>query len=62
MYGDCIADENHLSGVPGRRPFPIDFTMAFQPILDVQKGDVWGYEALVRGTNGEGAGHVLARS
>lgn len=41
-------------------PFPIDFTMAFQPIIDVQSQRVWGYEALVRGVNGEGAGTVLA--
>jgi EAL domain-containing protein (putative c-di-GMP-specific phosphodiesterase class I) len=40
--------------------FPIDFTMAFQPIVDVTEGKVWGYEALVRGAGGEGAGTVLA--
>lgn len=38
-----------------------DFTMAFQPIVDVAVGEVWGYEALVRGRNGEGAGQVLAQ-
>jgi EAL domain-containing protein (putative c-di-GMP-specific phosphodiesterase class I) len=42
------------------RSFPIDFTMAFQPIVDVTAGKVWGYEALVRGAGGEGAGTVLA--
>jgi EAL domain-containing protein (putative c-di-GMP-specific phosphodiesterase class I) len=36
-------------------------TMAFQPIVDVAAGRVFGYEALVRGTNGEGAGEVLSR-
>lgn len=36
------------------------FTMAFQPIVDVQKSVVWGYEALVRGVNGEPAGRILA--
>ncbi|MGQ3144681.1 MULTISPECIES: EAL domain-containing protein [Hyphomicrobiales] len=40
--------------------FPIDFTMAFQPIIDLNAGGIWGYEALVRGTNGEGAGAVLS--
>ena len=39
----------------------IDFTMAFQPIVDAAAGRVWGYEALVRGPNGEGAGHVLSQ-
>ena len=38
-----------------------DFTMAFQPIVDLSQGSVWGYEALVRGTAGEGACHVLSR-
>lgn len=37
-----------------------DLAMAFQPIVDVVDGRVWAYEALVRGPNGEGAGHVLA--
>ncbi|WP_127478632.1 EAL domain-containing protein [Sulfurivermis fontis] len=38
-----------------------DFTMAFQPIVDVATGSVFAQEALVRGMNGEGAGSVLAR-
>ncbi|XBQ04431.1 MAG: EAL domain-containing protein [Stappia sp.] len=38
-----------------------DFTMAFQPIVDVANRCVWGYEALVRGVNGEGAHAVLDR-
>lgn len=36
-----------------------DFTMAFQPIVDVKIGRIWGYEALVRGPGGESAFHVL---
>ncbi|MTI43041.1 EAL domain-containing protein [Roseibium hamelinense] len=35
--------------------------MAFQPIVDIENHSVWGYEALVRGSNGEGAGEVLSR-
>lgn len=35
--------------------------MAFQPIVDVDAGNVFGYEALVRGAEGEGAGAVLGR-
>ena len=34
--------------------------MAFQPIVDIETGRAWAYEALVRGPNGEGAGEVLA--
>jgi EAL domain-containing protein (putative c-di-GMP-specific phosphodiesterase class I) len=41
-------------------PFPVAFTMAFQPIVDVVDKTVWGYEALVRGMNGDGAATVLA--
>jgi EAL domain-containing protein (putative c-di-GMP-specific phosphodiesterase class I) len=37
-----------------------DLSMAFQPIVDIETGRAWAYEALVRGPNGEGAGTVLA--
>lgn len=37
-----------------------DIVMAFQPVVDIRAGRVYGYEALVRGRNGEGAGQVLA--
>ncbi|MBM6551179.1 EAL domain-containing protein [Marinomonas ostreistagni] len=36
-----------------------DFSMAFQPIVDVSTKTVFAKEALVRGTNGEGAGEVF---
>lgn len=35
------------------------FTMAFQPIVDVDTGEVFAHEALVRGPHGEGAAHVM---
>ncbi|HEV7417936.1 MAG TPA: EAL domain-containing protein, partial [Tianweitania sediminis] len=38
-----------------------DFTMAFQPIFDTRTAAVWGYEALIRGTGGEGAASILNR-
>lgn len=41
--------------------FAIPFTMAFQPIVDVGAERIWGYEALVRGVAGEGAGQVLSQ-
>lgn len=37
------------------------FSMAFQPIVDVQSKSVFGYEALVRGPGNEGAHTVLAQ-
>jgi len=38
-----------------------DFSFAFQPIVDVDTGEAYSYEALVRGINGEPAGEVLGR-
>ena len=38
-----------------------DFTMAFQPIVDVECARVDAYEALVRGPQGEGAAQVLSQ-
>lgn len=37
------------------------FSMAFQPFVDTRDGSVFGYEALVRGENGEPASTVLAQ-
>ncbi|EIK95163.1 diguanylate phosphodiesterase [Pseudomonas sp. M47T1] len=38
-----------------------DFTMAFQPIVNVRTGLLYAYEALVRGPNGESAASVLGQ-
>ncbi len=40
---------------------PMAFSMAFQPIVNVETGNVFAYEALVRGPNGEGAETVLSQ-
>jgi EAL domain-containing protein (putative c-di-GMP-specific phosphodiesterase class I) len=40
-------------------PLPFEFEMAFQPIVDVANHRVWGFEALVRGVNGESAFSIL---
>ncbi len=37
------------------------FTMAFQPVVDLQEHRIDGYEALVRGLNGEAAATVLGQ-
>ncbi|MBB1091822.1 EAL domain-containing protein [Rhodopseudomonas pseudopalustris] len=42
-------------------PLPFAMKMAFQPIVDLSAQRVWGYEALVRGPNGEPAGTVLSQ-
>lgn len=44
-----------------RNPLDIPMTMAFQPIVDVFRKEVFGYEALVRGRGGEGAGEILSK-
>lgn len=40
---------------------PFEFTMAFQPIVDLRNRRIWGYEALVRGITGESAASILSR-
>ncbi|WP_245543046.1 EAL domain-containing protein [Thauera terpenica] len=42
-------------------PLDFEFSMAFQPIVDITQRTVWGWEALVRGIEGEGAASILAR-
>ena len=39
---------------------PSDFTMAFQPIMDLHSGRPFAYEALVRGVDGQSAATVLS--
>lgn len=51
---------------PGYRSFCPDhpafaIAMAFQPIMDVETGRPIAYEALVRGSKGEGASDILTR-
>jgi len=41
------------------RLFP--FTMAFQPIVDLDRHEIRGFEALVRGPAGESAGSILSK-
>lgn len=38
---------------------PFQFSMAFQPIVDTKKKEIYSYEALVRGVNGESALTIL---
>ena len=49
--GECDCDEG----------LDFSFSFAFQPIIDVDNRDVYAYEALVRGTQGEGADTILNR-
>lgn len=47
------------SGCRDGKSFALPFAVAYQPILDVERGTVFAYEALVRGPAGEGAGTIL---
>ncbi len=47
------------AGCQSGETFPIAFTMAFHPIVDVKTSRIWGYEALVRGQDGQSAWEVL---
>jgi len=38
----------------------VPFTMAFHPIIDIDQERIWGYEALVRGVDGQSAASVLS--
>jgi EAL domain-containing protein (putative c-di-GMP-specific phosphodiesterase class I) len=49
----------HCSGCRDGAAFELPITMAFQPIVDVERRTVFAHEALVRGRDGEGAGEVL---
>lgn len=40
---------------------PFEFTFAFQPIVNLRSQSIFGYEALVRGVNGEGAYSILSQ-
>ena len=42
-------------------PLELDFTMAFQPIVDCRTESIFGYESLVRGLQGESAQSVISR-
>jgi EAL domain-containing protein (putative c-di-GMP-specific phosphodiesterase class I) len=54
MSSACADCRNDMS-------VPFEMKMAFQPIVDLSAQRVWGYEALVRGPNGEPAGTVLSQ-
>mgnify|MGYP000269757688 CR=1 FL=1 len=49
---DICADKGKLD---------FDFTMAFQPIINCQTKQIFGYEALVRGLNNESAYSIISK-
>ena len=55
----CARVNGHCGRCDGELPF--EFTMAFQPIVDVAQSRVVAYEALVRGPEGQSAGSILGQ-
>jgi EAL domain-containing protein (putative c-di-GMP-specific phosphodiesterase class I) len=55
-----LSTHTACSGCRDGAAFPVPFSMAFQPIVDVPSGRVYAYEALVRGVDGAGAGSILS--
>ncbi|WP_199610856.1 EAL domain-containing protein [Flocculibacter collagenilyticus] len=51
--------ELHCSQCRKSMALNFDFTMAFQPLVDLARQRIWGYEALVRGVNNESAYSVI---
>lgn len=56
------ADDKGLLACPQHcmtSTFPVPYTMAFQPIIDIDSQRIFAYEALVRGVHGEPAQSIL---
>jgi EAL domain-containing protein (putative c-di-GMP-specific phosphodiesterase class I) len=60
FFGDAAAPHPCASCTTGE-PLGFEVRIAFQPIVDARDRSVFGYEALVRGEDGEGAAAVIAR-
>jgi len=56
-----LATKAGCSGCRDGNAFDVAFSMAFQPIVDIESGRPFAYEALVRGPAGEPAPTVLDR-
>jgi EAL domain-containing protein (putative c-di-GMP-specific phosphodiesterase class I) len=61
FFADDTATHGCLRCRSTDAPFDLALRMAFQPIVDVARREVFAYEALVRGPEGEPAGWVLDR-
>ncbi|WP_338026379.1 EAL domain-containing protein [Croceicoccus hydrothermalis] len=55
------APPSACEGCRTAKPLPMAITMAFQPIVNIQTGRLFAYEALVRGVAGESAGAILSQ-
>ncbi|XKH00283.1 EAL domain-containing protein [Marinobacter nauticus] len=58
---DVLFDESHCEQCACGTGLDFSFSFAFQPIVDAVNKNVFAYEALVRGVEGEGAMSVLSK-
>jgi len=56
-----LTSPNSCQGCKSSSELDLDFTFAFQPIVDLRDHSIFAHEALVRGINGEGAVSVLEK-
>jgi len=56
-----MSDGEKCKGCRNGEDFPVPFSMAFQPNVDVIDRRIYSYEALVRGPDDQSAASVLAR-
>lgn len=62
MTSSCLHfAQSNCQNCKSNESFPFEFTMAFQPIVDCETREIFGYEALVRGMNNESALSVLSK-
>ena len=62
LLHDPSSTESRITLVAGPPPLPVPpspFSMAFQPIVDVEQRSVFAYEALIRGLQNQSAASVL---
>ena len=55
------AKELPCEGCRNGEALPFDFSMAFQPLVDLEQRSVFGYEGLVRGVNNEPAYTIMEK-
>lgn len=56
-----LLDETSCSNCASDDKLGFDFTMAFQPIVNLNTRQIFGYEALVRGLNNESAYSIISQ-
>ncbi len=61
IFPDSLTASSPCKGCQSGKDLDFDFAFAFQPIVDLRDQSVFAHEALVRGSNGEGALSILSR-